>query len=86
MGWKQRAKSSSTNALAVREAFASFERGRARAARPWAALVDTAMAVLQAKLHTQGGPRRRPALAQARQGRRIIGIKLFGQVNPEHNG
>ena len=27
--------------------------------------------VLKAKLHTQGGPRRRPALARARQGRRI---------------
>ena len=25
----------------------------------------------KAKLHTQGGPRRRPALARARQGRRI---------------
>ena len=27
-----------------------------------------------AELHTQGGPRRRPALARARQGRRIIHI------------
>ena len=26
----------------------------------------------KAKLHTQGGPRRRPALARARQGRRIL--------------
>ena len=29
----------------------------------------------KAKLHTQGGPRRRPALARARQGRRIIKLE-----------
>ena len=34
--------------------------------------MDAAGDVLKAKLHTQGGPRRRPALARARQGRRII--------------
>ena len=30
--------------------------------------------VWKEKLHTQGGPRRRPALAQARQGRRILEV------------
>ena len=30
----------------------------------------------EAKLHTQGGPRRRPALARARQGRRISALHI----------
>ena len=41
------------------------------------------MAVLHAKLHNQGGPRRRPALAQARQGRRIYS---YGSTpGPKHS-
>ena len=41
-----------------------------------------AEAAPKAKLHTQGGPRRRPALARARQGRRIrSGLKERGNVS-----
>ena len=32
-----------------------------------------------AKLHTQGGPRRRPAWARARQGRRIFNLRFLGR-------
>ena len=56
-------------AKGTREAWKGYMLGLAGAA--------AAGAAPKAKLHTQGGPRRRPALARARQGRRILWAFCF---------